>query len=58
MCEPKYKITIRWGAVDDDMLLEVADRTKTYSFNTLGELLDGCNAWDKHLTTEKEGEVL
>ena len=31
-------MTIRWGAVDDDMLLEVADRTKTYSFNTLGEL--------------------
>ena len=38
MSKPKYKMTIRWGAVDDDMLLEVADRTKTYSFNTLGEL--------------------
>ena len=38
MSKPKYEMTIRWGAVDDDMLLEVADRTKTYSFNTLGEL--------------------
>lgn len=49
MSKPKYTMTIRWGAEDfdedapwldseEDKLESLLERSKTYSFNTLGEL--------------------